>query len=115
MPPPAGETGLRQARWDARRGAYPGPAFSERRLYAWVRHPMMLGLLITFWATPRMSVGHLVFALASTGYIAVGVRFEERDLRRTLGKTYEDYAARVPALLPAGKPGRRREPTAPRG
>jgi protein-S-isoprenylcysteine O-methyltransferase Ste14 len=97
-------TGLRQAGWDARRGAYTGPAFSERWLYAWVRHPMMLGLLIAFWATPRMTVGHLVFAVAAGGYIAVGLRFEERDLRRTLGATYDEYAARVPALLPSGRP-----------
>jgi protein-S-isoprenylcysteine O-methyltransferase Ste14 len=100
-------TGLRQARWDARRGAYAGPAFSERWLYAWVRHPMMLGLLITFWATPRMSVGHLVFALAATGYIAVGVRFEERDLHRRLGATYRDYAERVPSVVPGARRARR--------
>jgi protein-S-isoprenylcysteine O-methyltransferase Ste14 len=93
-------TGLRQARWDPRRGPYTGPAFTERWLYAWVRHPMMLGLLLTFWATPRMTVGHLVFALAASGYVAVGVHFEERDLHRTLGATYDEYAGRVPAVLP---------------
>jgi methanethiol S-methyltransferase len=99
--------GLRQAWWSARRGPYTDPGFTERWLYAWVRHPLMLGLLVAFWATPRMTVGHLVFAVASSGYIAVGVRFEERDLRRTLGATYDEYAARVPALLPAGIPARR--------
>jgi protein-S-isoprenylcysteine O-methyltransferase Ste14 len=100
-------TGLRQARWDARRGLYAGPAFSERWLYGLVRHPMMLGLLIAFWATPRMTVGHLVFALAATGYIAVGIRFEERDLRRTLGPTYDEYADRVPAVMPGARRPRR--------
>ena len=100
-------TGLRQARWDPRHGHYTGPGFSERWLYAWVRHPMMLGLLIAFWATPRMTVGHLLFAVASTGYIAVGVRFEERDLRRTLGATYVDYADRVPAVVPGPRRARR--------
>jgi protein-S-isoprenylcysteine O-methyltransferase Ste14 len=100
-------TGLRQVRWDPRRGPYPEPAFSERWLYAWVRHPMMLGLLITFWATPRMTVGHLVFAVASTGYVALGVRFEERDLYRKLGAAYRDYAERVPAVLPGTRRRRR--------
>ena len=75
-------------------------AFKESWLYAWVRHPMMLGLLITFWATPRMSVGHLLFATASTGYIVAGTRLEERDLGRALGERYLDYAARVPAFIP---------------
>ena len=91
--------GLRQARWLGR-GAYEPPPFKERWFYAWLRHPMMLGLLVTFWTTPRMTVGHLVFALAASGYIAVGIRFEERDLRRHLGDAYSEYATRVPALLP---------------
>lgn len=92
--------GIRQVRWRGP-GPYPSPPFRERWLYAWVRHPMMLGLLIAFWATPRMTVGHLFFAAAGTGYIAVGLRFEERDLYRQLGHAYRDYADRVPALLPA--------------
>jgi protein-S-isoprenylcysteine O-methyltransferase Ste14 len=100
--------GLRQAHWSA--GAYPPPRFTERWLYAWVRHPLMLGLLVAFWATPRMTVSHLVFALAGTGYIAVGLFFEERDLRRTLGAAYLDYADRVPAVLPRAAGRRRRRP-----
>jgi protein-S-isoprenylcysteine O-methyltransferase Ste14 len=63
----------------------------------------MLGLLITFWATPRMTVGHLAFAATASGYIAIGLRFEERDLRRGIGPAYDDYAARVPALVPAAR------------
>jgi methanethiol S-methyltransferase len=92
--------GLRQARQHASGKLYTSPPFTERWLYAWVRHPMMLGLLITFWATPAMTAGHLFFALAAAGYIAVGLRFEERDLIRNLGRDYCDYAERVPALIP---------------
>lgn len=98
--------GLKQA---YRVEGYREPAFKARWLYAYCRHPMMLGLLLTFWATPRMSVGHLFFALASTGYIAVGIRFEERDLRTRYAVEYREYARRVPALIPV--PGRTRRPS----
>jgi protein-S-isoprenylcysteine O-methyltransferase Ste14 len=98
-------TGLRQAGWAAPRdGIQDG--LQVGGLHAWVRHPLMTGLLVAFWATPDMGASHLLFALASSGYIAVGVMFEERDLRRTFGESYEEYAARVPALLP-GLPRRR--------
>lgn len=93
--------GLKQAYVHLRRLPYDAPAFTQRWLYAWCRHPMMLGLVVTFWATPHMSAGHLFFAVASTGYIAVGIRFEERDLRTRLGAPYAEYASRVPALVPA--------------
>ena len=91
--------GLRQGGW-ARRGPYNSPSFAERWMYAWLRHPMMLGLLVAFWATPSMTAGHLLFALAASGYIALGVRFEERDLRRQLGDVYGQYARRVPRFVP---------------
>ena len=86
----------------------PAP-FQERWLYGWVRHPLMLGLLVAFWATPRLTAGHVLFALAASGYIVVGVRFEEHDLEHELGDVYRDYAARVPAFCPV------RRPTEPRG
>lgn len=79
---------------------YRPPAFQARWLYAVVRHPLMLGLLIAFWATPTMSASHLLFALAATAYIAVGVHFEERDLRGELGQAYATYAQRTPAFVP---------------
>ncbi len=102
--------GLKQAFRAARGRPHADPVFTERLLYAWCRHPMMLGLLVVFWSTPELTAGHLVFALAGTGYILVGTRFEEHDLRRHLGPVYDDYARRVPALVPR-KPaaGRRRE------
>jgi protein-S-isoprenylcysteine O-methyltransferase Ste14 len=91
--------GLRQAGWGSVRDA--GPAdLDVGGMYAVVRHPLMTGLLLAFWATPHMGASHLLFALGATGYICVGVTFEERDLRRTFGAAYDDYAARVPALLP---------------
>jgi protein-S-isoprenylcysteine O-methyltransferase Ste14 len=92
-------TGLRQAGWAAPRPAEPD-ALKVDGLYAVVRHPLMTGLLVAFWATPRMSAPHLLFAAAATGYVLVGVHFEERDLRRTFGSAYAEYAARVPALVP---------------
>nr|WP_296069856.1 isoprenylcysteine carboxylmethyltransferase family protein [uncultured Actinoplanes sp.] len=98
--------GLKQAYLHLRLRAHRPPTFKERLLYGWVRHPMMLGLLITFWATPRLTAGHLFFAGAATAYIVVGIRFEERDLRAQLGAPYEDYTRRVPALVPL-MPGRR--------
>jgi methanethiol S-methyltransferase len=92
--------GLRQAWPRVRGGRYAPPPFTERGLYRWVRHPLMAGFLIVFWVTPVMTAGHLLFGLAATGYILVGIGFEEHDLRRQLGPAYTSYAARVPALVP---------------
>lgn len=97
--------GLKQAHRYRWRLAYRPPGFTGRGLYTWCRHPMMLGLVLAFWLTPRMTAGHLLFALASTGYVLVGIRFEERDLRAQLGAEYAEYAARVPALVPLGRTG----------
>src|SRR5262249_53341124 len=100
--------GLKQAYGHLRRLRYRPPEFTQRWLYAWCRHPMMLGLLIAFWATPRMTVGHAFFTATATAYIAVGIRFEERHLRAQLGAEYQEYASRVPAVVPA--PRRLRTP-----
>ena len=103
--------GLRRAYQHASGRQHRPAPFQERWLYGWVRHPLMLGLLVAFWATPRLTAGHVLFALAASGYIVVGVRFEEHDLEHELGDVYRDYAARVPAFCPVRRPTepRRRE------
>ncbi|MET4802676.1 methanethiol S-methyltransferase [Bradyrhizobium sp. LB11.1] len=92
--------GLRQA-FVAWRGAeISGQSFRTPLLYKIVRHPLMLGLLLAFWATPEMTAGHLLFALANTAYVLFALQFEERDLIAEFGATYQDYRRRVPMLVP---------------
>lgn len=94
--------GLRQVYLHARGWPYAPPEFRTPSLYRVVRHPMMLGLLIALWATPKMTAGHLLFAAATTVYILIAVRLEERDLVAVYGKAYQDYQQRAGMLLPLG-------------
>jgi methanethiol S-methyltransferase len=79
---------------------YRAPIFRTPSLYKLVRHPLYIGWLVIFWCAPTMTVAHLVFALATTAYILVAIRWEERDLVAAFGAVYVDYRARTPMLLP---------------
>jgi len=92
--------GLRQVFLNLQGRVYRPPEFKIFALYGLVRHPLMLGFIVAFWATPTMSLGHLVFAVATTGYILIALQFEERDLIDSIGSAYVEYKKRVPMLLP---------------
>jgi protein-S-isoprenylcysteine O-methyltransferase Ste14 len=92
--------GLQQVRDHAQGKVASGPKFQTPGLYRYVRHPLMLGFIIAFWATPKMTVGHLLFAVLMTGYILIGIQFEERSLVRHFGERYQEYRRRVPMLIP---------------
>jgi protein-S-isoprenylcysteine O-methyltransferase Ste14 len=74
--------------------------FMTPGFYRFVRHPLYLGFLIGFWATPTMTVAHLVFALTTTAYILIAIQLEEGDLVKALGTTYAEYRRQVPMLIP---------------
>lgn len=95
--------GLKQIWYYLKGEEMPPTRFKESFLYKYVRHPIMLGFIIAFWATPNMSYNHFMFAFLTTGYILIGLLFEEADLRYFLGSVYDDYRRRVPMLIPFSK------------
>lgn len=96
--------GLRQGYLHAMGREYTSIEFKEKWMYRYSRHPIMAGILLGVWATPYMTVGHLVMAIALSIYIAIGVSYEERDLILRFGGTYRRYRERVGALF--SLPGR---------
>lgn len=98
--------GLRQVWLNFRGRPYTPLAFVTPGPYRLVRHPLYVGWLLAFWATPVMTAAHLVFALMTSAYILVAIRLEERDLEAAHGKDYAEYRRRVPMLLPRLAPRR---------
>jgi protein-S-isoprenylcysteine O-methyltransferase Ste14 len=92
--------GLRQVWLYLRGKPYTPLPFTTPGPYKAIRHPMYVGWLIAFWATPTMTIAHLVFAAGMTVYILIAIRFEERDLVAYHGEAYAEYRRTVPMLLP---------------
>jgi protein-S-isoprenylcysteine O-methyltransferase Ste14 len=97
--------GLQQSWFHARNRQAQPPQLRQPFFYRWIAHPLYAGFFLAFWATPTMTAGHLLFALAMSTYILIAIRYEERDLRNLFGRDYDEYRAGVGMLTP--KLGRR--------
>jgi protein-S-isoprenylcysteine O-methyltransferase Ste14 len=97
--------GLRQVFFFAAGKPYSPPPFRNPLLYRIVRHPIMLGFIVAFWATPVMTWGHLLFAALTTAYILIAIQLEERDLQAAFGGTYDQYRLEVSMIVPWLKRG----------
>ena len=95
--------GLRQVYLYSKSREYSHIPFRTPFLYRLVRHPLMLGFIVAFWAAPQMTVGHIVFSVATTAYILIGLQLEERDLVTYLGAAYREYQQQVSMILPIPK------------
>lgn len=95
--------GLRQVYLFQKGEEYTNLVFKKRFFYKFVRHPLLLGFMIAFWATSRMTLGHLVFASATTAYILIAIQLEERDLTNIHGDSYRQYQREVSMLIPLPK------------
>ncbi len=95
--------GLRQVYLYLRETRYTELPFQIASFYKIVRHPLLLGFIIAFWAAPTMTAGHLLFTLATTAYMLVAIQFEERDMVRFHGQAYVEYRQRVRMIVPLPK------------
>jgi protein-S-isoprenylcysteine O-methyltransferase Ste14 len=92
--------GLRQVYLHMRGEKYTDLGFRTPFLYKILRHPIMLGFIMAFWATPHMTIGHLMFAIGTTAYILIAIQIEERDMVSVHGAAYEEYRKQVSMILP---------------
>lgn len=92
--------GIQQIKEYAQEKRLTSPAFQTPGLYRFIRHPLMAGFLIAFWAAPEMTAGRMLLALGLTAYILLALKFEERDLVRRFGERYQRYRKQVPMFLP---------------
>ncbi len=98
--------GVRQIYLNLKQREYSDIGFRTPAFYKFVRHPLLLGFMIAFWSAPTMSMGHLVFAIATTVYMLIAIQLEERDLVGIFGDKYEEYRKTVPMIIPGTKRAR---------